>query len=108
MSPPNLGCDRVVTDECRTIFRGEALGAVAELLRKWSFQLFWTVLAIHSLEVVWIHKTRLGKHGIETGSALWWKWALQTFAEGVGSVMRFDAEVRRLQREEEEKGGKKH
>ncbi|KAF8252476.1 hypothetical protein K440DRAFT_594945 [Wilcoxina mikolae CBS 423.85] len=91
-----------------TLFRGEMLGQVADLLRKWSYHLFWLVIAVHSLEVVLIHKTRLGKHGVETGSALWWKWALQTFAEGVGSVKRFDGEVRRLKREEEEKGGKKH
>jgi len=51
------------------------------------------------VECVWIQKTRLRKHGVMTGTALWWKWIVATFIEGVGSVKRFDGEVRRLEAE---------
>jgi len=48
-------------------------------------------------ECVWIHCTRLAKHDIKAGSHLWWQWIFGTFVEGVGSVKRFDAEVKRLE-----------
>lgn len=68
--------------------------------------LFWVILAVHVLEAVWIHHSRLTRHGVATGSALWWLWVLTTFAEGFGSILRFDAEVRRLERGG--KAGKNH
>ena len=57
--------------------------------------LFWVVLAAHTLEAVWIHRSRLTRHGVATGSLLWWLWVLTTFVEGIGSIRRFDAEARR-------------
>jgi hypothetical protein len=84
------------------IFRGQ-FDCLSAILAKYGYFLFWTVLAIHAAECVWIHKTRLLKHGVVTGSALWWKWIAMTFLEGVGSVKRLDAEVRRLEREGEGK-----
>lgn len=71
-------------------------------------QIFFLIFAIHIAEGVWIHRSRLGKHGVKTGSVLWWKWALSTFWEGFGSVVRFDGEVRRLKEEEAAKQGKIH
>ena len=67
--------------------------------------LFWVVLVVHTLEAVWIHRSRLTRHGVATGSLLWWLWVLTTFVEGIGSIRRFDAEARRIERDG--KAGKK-
>ncbi|KAA8894037.1 hypothetical protein FN846DRAFT_456020 [Sphaerosporella brunnea] len=80
------------------IFLG-GLDSVSALLEKYGGMLFWGVLAIHAVECVWIHRSRLRKHGVPTASSLWWKWILMTFFEGVGSVRRFEREVRRLEEE---------
>ncbi|CCX33515.1 hypothetical protein FPQ18DRAFT_393436 [Pyronema domesticum] len=90
------------------ILRGEAIAPTAELMREYHMQIFFLIFAIHIAEGVWIHRSRLGKHGVKTGSVLWWKWALSTFWEGFGSVVRFDGEVRRLKEEEAAKQGKIH
>lgn len=99
MSPPNN--DKCVFSwlmDCRYIFMG-GLDAVAAVLAGYCKVFFCGILAIHVAECVWMQNTRLPKHSVFTGSALWWKWIAATFIEGIGSVKRFDGEVRRLQAE---------
>ncbi|KAI3317037.1 hypothetical protein HD806DRAFT_516107 [Xylariaceae sp. AK1471] len=52
------------------------------------------VLAIHLTEAAWMAWSRLAKHGIEAGSALWFMWVLETFVEGYPAMARFDGLVR--------------
>ncbi|KAI1750131.1 hypothetical protein F4782DRAFT_541706 [Xylaria castorea] len=48
------------------------------------------VAVIHLTEAWWVARTRLARYGVETGSALWFGWVLQTFMEGFPAVRRFD------------------
>jgi len=63
------------------------------------------VLAIHIAETSWMARKRFAKHGIETGSALWFKWVLQTFFEGYPAMRRFNGLVKE---ERERKDSAKH
>lgn len=61
--------------------------------------IFWPVVVIHSAEGWWFHRTRMLPHGVETGSALWWKWLASNWFEGLCAFMRVDrivAEKRRV------------
>ncbi|KAI1401240.1 hypothetical protein F4819DRAFT_334558 [Hypoxylon fuscum] len=61
---------------------------------KWLVKaIFVPVLIIHVTEAWWMSKTRLAKHGIEAGSALWLLWVANTFVEGYPAMMRFDGLV---------------
>lgn len=55
--------------------------------------IFVPVLVIHVSEAWWIARTRLAKHGIETGTKLWLLWVADTFLEGLPAMWRFDALV---------------
>ncbi|KAI1427519.1 putative integral membrane protein [Xylaria sp. FL1777] len=52
------------------------------------------VAAIHVTEAWWMARSRLAKYGVETGSALWFKWVLETAVEGFPAFKRFDRLVR--------------
>lgn len=52
--------------------------------------IFWPVLAIHVMEAVWIHKTRLRRFGIHPGMLVWWLWTGCCFIEGLTTFTRFD------------------
>jgi len=54
----------------------------------------WPVLVLHAGEAYWLDRSRLRKHGVERGSALWYKWVVSCFVEGVGSFWRVDAMVK--------------
>ncbi|KAM3501489.1 hypothetical protein MY10362_005512 [Beauveria mimosiformis] len=45
---------------------------------------FW-LAAAHAAEVLLFDQLRLRKHGVPRWSALWWKWQLSVFIEGVGA-----------------------
>jgi hypothetical protein len=57
------------------------------------------VLAIHLSEAYTLDKTRLRRHGVERGSALWWKWISSCFIEGFGCFARIDDTVKRKELE---------
>ncbi|OTB04566.1 hypothetical protein M426DRAFT_320684 [Hypoxylon sp. CI-4A] len=63
------------------------------------------VLAIHATEAWWMTRTRLSKHGIETGTAVWWFWIVNVVFEGVPCMQRFDGLVAT---ERKKKDGAKH
>ncbi|KAI0004794.1 hypothetical protein F4779DRAFT_630263 [Xylariaceae sp. FL0662B] len=67
--------------------------------------IFVPVLAIHVTEAWWMSRTRLQKHGIDFGSALWLLWVADTFFEGLPAMMRFDGLVEAEKRKRE---GTKH
>ncbi|KAI1125719.1 hypothetical protein F5Y10DRAFT_225064 [Nemania abortiva] len=51
------------------------------------------VVAIHTAEAWWMARSRLAKYGVETGSALWFLWVMETFLEGYPTFVRFDEMV---------------
>jgi hypothetical protein len=57
------------------------------------------VVAIHLAEAWWLDRSRLRKHGVERGTALWWKWICSCFMEGRGCFVRIDATVKRKRAE---------
>jgi hypothetical protein len=63
------------------------------------------VLVIHLAEAYWIARSRLAKHGVETGSVLWVGWVLVTFFEGYPAMRRFD---RLVEEERKKKDSAKH
>jgi len=67
--------------------------------------IFVPVLGIHVTEAWWMHETRLVKHSVEPGSALWWKWVGNTFVEGATCFQRLD---RIIEQKTKEKAAKKH
>ncbi|KAI2615133.1 hypothetical protein GGR54DRAFT_650641 [Hypoxylon sp. NC1633] len=67
--------------------------------------IFVPVVALHSFEAWWMARTRLRRHGVESGSALWWAWVVDTFVEGWPCVLRFDGLVEGERRKKE---GAKH
>ncbi|TGJ82187.1 hypothetical protein E0Z10_g6588 [Xylaria hypoxylon] len=63
------------------------------------------VAVIHITEAWWMANGRLAKYGVEAGSALWFKWVLETFMEGYPVFVRFDELV---QEERKKKDAAKH
>lgn len=57
------------------------------------------VVVIHLVESYMLDTTRLKKHGVERGTALWWKWVFSCFIEGYGSYQRTGAIVERKRKE---------
>ncbi|KAI1364513.1 hypothetical protein F5Y08DRAFT_306552 [Xylaria arbuscula] len=55
--------------------------------------IFVPVLAIHVTEAWWMAQSRLKKYGVETGSAVWCAWVLETFVEGFPAFQRLDGMV---------------
>jgi hypothetical protein len=53
------------------------------------------VLGIHMGEAYLLDRSRLRKHGVQRGTALWYQWIASCFIEGVGSFQRIDATVKR-------------
>ncbi|KAK7755801.1 hypothetical protein SLS62_002086 [Diatrype stigma] len=62
---------------------------------------FAPLVAVHVVEAGWIARSRLARHGVEAGTALWWKWVAAQFLEGVPAMWRFDALVERQRKEME-------
>jgi hypothetical protein len=60
----------------------------------------WVILGCHVLELVWLDRSRLAKHGISRGSLLWWKWMLCPVIDGVFSFQRFDRAVREAEKKQ--------
>ena len=67
--------------------------------------LVFLMYTIHGSETLYMTTGRLKKHSVPSFSALWWKWVLGTFVEGIGSFIRFD---RMIKEEEEKKAKAKH
>jgi hypothetical protein len=69
------------------------------------------LLCIHLGEAYLLHRTRLSRYGVRTGSGLWWAWVLSCFVEGFGSFQRIDAMLKKqtveLDKVEKEKNGTK-
>lgn len=60
--------------------------------------LVWTfVLLIHAAETLWFASSRLSRHWVEVGSAVWWAWVLDCMLEGGGAIARFDRAVKALE-----------
>ena len=62
--------------------------------------LIYGILGIHAVESYFFDK-KLRKHGVERGSALWWKWIADIFVEGVACTKLFDSIIARKKREAE-------
>lgn len=60
------------------------------------------MIIVHGGESYWMARTRLRRHSVPVGSALWWKWVVGTFLEGFGNFERVDGWVGR-ERERREK-----
>ncbi|TQV97039.1 hypothetical protein IF1G_04279 [Cordyceps javanica] len=45
---------------------------------------FW-LAAAHAAEVLLFDRLRLRRHGVPRWSAVWWKWSLSVFVEGIGA-----------------------
>lgn len=54
---------------------------------------FWSLTAIHSLEVIAFDRTRMVRHGVRRWSSLWWKWILTCWVEGFTCWQRIDAMI---------------
>lgn len=68
----------------------------------WTVNLvFLPTLVIHAFEGFWFDRTRLRKHGVERGSALWFKWMASVCIEGFGCFQRIDTTVKRKMLEAE-------
>jgi hypothetical protein len=67
--------------------------AVAEFGYKFWPYVYWPTIVIHAVEAVAMAATRLRKHSVPLGSALWWKWIVGTFFEGFANFLRFDVIV---------------
>ncbi|KAL9113237.1 MAG: hypothetical protein Q9227_002572 [Pyrenula ochraceoflavens] len=52
------------------------------------------MMVIHTTESIVMDRTRLRKHGVKTGTGLWWKWMISCFFEGFFSFRRFDELVK--------------
>ena len=52
------------------------------------------MVGLHSIEAVFMERTRLRKYNVERGSTLWWKWMVSCFLEGLFSFKRFDSLVK--------------
>jgi hypothetical protein len=63
------------------------------LFRRLVDVLFMPVLAIHLIEVVWLDRSRLSKHGVARGGRVWWLWVVSCFFEGATAFRRFDRVV---------------
>lgn len=50
--------------------------------------------------------SRLSKHSVKPGSAVWFGWILSAFFEGAPSYVRFDREVAKAKAEAEGQGKK--
>ena len=76
---------------------------------RWCFEiqpvLFGIMIAVHLGEAIYLEQTRLQKHTVPRFSGLWWKWMFNSFTEGYGVLLRFDAIV---QEEEVKKSKLKH
>ena len=48
------------------------------------------ILMIHTTETAHMISSRLEKHSVPRFSALWWKWVISAFFEGVGAFRRID------------------
>ncbi|EXJ88099.1 hypothetical protein A1O1_05027 [Capronia coronata CBS 617.96] len=51
------------------------------------------MVIVHVLEAVWFARTKLRRHWVEAGSAVWWAWIGDCLLEGVGCLKRFDGVV---------------
>ncbi|KAI1275843.1 putative integral membrane protein [Xylaria sp. FL0933] len=68
----------------------------------WSVRVIAVPTAVlHATEAWWMARSRLAKYGVETGSALWFMWVLETFVEGFPSFTRFDGIVAEERRKNE-------
>jgi hypothetical protein len=47
----------------------------------------WLAL-VHAFEAVLFDQIRMRKHGVPRWSALWWKWEISCFVEGIGAWKR--------------------
>ncbi|KAI0508304.1 hypothetical protein F5B22DRAFT_621564 [Xylaria bambusicola] len=63
--------------------------------------IFVPMIAIHLTEAWWMAQSRLKKFNVETGSAVWFAWVVETFLEGFPSFQRFDAMVREERRKKD-------
>ncbi|KAG6010254.1 hypothetical protein E4U21_007303 [Claviceps maximensis] len=63
------------------------------------------VVAIHTLEPLYLDVSRLQKHGVDRWSAQWWMWIVSCVFEGLMAFKRFD---RVIARKKAEKEAKKH
>ncbi|ATY59690.1 hypothetical protein A9K55_003447 [Cordyceps militaris] len=57
---------------------------------------FW-LAAAHAVEVLLFDSLRLRRHGVPRWSALWWKWELSVFIEGIGAWGRIGKVIQEKQ-----------
>lgn len=70
----------------------------------WRIQplVFYPMVLLHTVEMVYMERSRLQRHTVRVLGRVWWLWMFSTFVEGIGAYIRFDKVVR----EEEQKRAK--
>ncbi|KEF54180.1 uncharacterized protein A1O9_09975 [Exophiala aquamarina CBS 119918] len=63
----------------------------------------WFIGLVHCGETLYLARTRLRKHWVETFSGIWWLWVGECMLVGFGAIQRVDAMVKA---KESAKGGK--
>ena len=66
---------------------------LADFLMRTRLVGFVAIIVIHLAEGVYLQRTRLRKHQVETFSKIWWLWIMTGSVEGFGAFKRFDKEV---------------
>lgn len=64
--------------------------------------IFWPTVILHTGETVIFDRIRMQRYGVDRGSALWWKWMVNCWIEGVTTFKRAESVV-----EAKKKAGKK-
>jgi len=90
-----------------TIYEIWSLGGRLPQLAQLSYTLapavLWFIALAHSGETLYLVRTRLRKHWVETFGGLWWLWVGECMLAGFGAIQRVDAIVKA---KESAKGGK--
>jgi len=78
-----------------------SLGGTLPGLARFAYHLAPVVLGImvvlHGAEAVWFARTRLTRHWVEVGTAVWCAWVLDCLVEGIGCISRFERLVGRME-----------
>lgn len=61
-------------------------------------RLFYIIAAAHAGEMILFDLLRLRKHGVARFSALWWKWELCVFIEGIAAWVRIGKYIARKEK----------
>ncbi|KZZ91413.1 hypothetical protein AAL_06649 [Moelleriella libera RCEF 2490] len=71
---------------------------------RWEIKfVFWPTQIVHLAENFYLDYSRLGKHGIDRWSPVWWQWIVSNYFEGIMAYRRFDRVIAAKRAEKEAK-----